>query len=758
MTDVGTPGTEPAGRSGTEPAGRSGTEPAGRSGTEPASLVSAVLDEESRRQAEAAALDDDDEVVDLASLPGVDGDEVPLRTVLDRDGRALLLTIGAMWGIGLAIFAMTAILAHEIGHRYHFSFRFLVLVATLPGFTIVLLSQALGNLVDRSTTNRPLVMRWMLALSVVALLLSGAAFNRWEFLGVLAFTGAGVLATVPVQSALLADAFPMRARPGVCAAYVTIGAAGFVVGPLLVALGAGLFAGDAEWRACFFIAAALVAALALVVGRLPDARRGRAEVEEIFHDDGAISDERLSMLHALTRFRQIATLRYVTLGLLAMGFGFIGWGLWFNFWLQGHFQLDAADRALLLALMALPALAATPFIGRLTGHAFRRAPHRAVGLSAVLLLGFNLAVVGWWTHTVATTIVIGALGFVCVVGAIASILPVAQAVIPPQTRAQGLGAFINSLFIGAFILGAPIVEFWPELERQHTTVSLFVPSVTVLGAGLMLYGARFVERDMRRTVEELREERARADAVRAGAETPLLQVHNLDFSYGPVQVLFDIDIEVRGGETLAVLGTNGAGKSTLLRVISGLGVPDRGVVRLDGETITYLPAEAHARKGIVQVRGADVFPGLSVRDNLLAALAAHPEARRGAERRIANVFAVFPALGARRNQDAALLSGGEQQMLALGCALLFEPRLLLIDELSLGLGPLVVQSLLAVVERLKAEGCTMVIVEQSLNIASAISDRVVFIEKGRIRFDGPSSELSARDDLARAVFLGGEGG
>jgi ABC-type branched-subunit amino acid transport system ATPase component len=742
MTDVDTPGTEPA----------------GRSGTEPATLVSAVLDEESRRQAEAAAVDDGGEVVDLASLPGVDGDEVPLRTVLDRDGPDLLLTVGAMWGLGFAIFAMTAILAHEIAHQYHFSFRFLVQVAILPGFTILLVSQPLGNLVDRSTTNRPRVMRWMLALSAVALLLSGAAFYRWEFLGVLAFTGTGVLATVPVQSSMLADAFPIRARPGVFAAYVTIGAAGFVVGPLLVALGTGLFAGNAEWRACFFVAAALATVLAFVAGRLPDARRGGAEVEEIFHDDGDISDEHLSTLHALTRFRQIATLRYMTLGLLAMGFGFIGWGLWFNLWLQGHFQLDATDRALLLALMALPALVATPFIGRLAGHAFRRAPHRAVGLSAVLLLGFNLALVGWWTHTVATTIVIGALGFACVVGAIASILPVAQAVIPPQTRAQGFGAFINSLFIGAFVAGAPIIEFWPELERQHTTLSLFVPFVTVLGAGLMLYGSRFVERDMHRTVEELQEERTRAEAVRAGAEPPLLQVRNLAFSYGPVQVLFDIDVDVRRGETLAVLGTNGAGKSTLLRVISGLGLPDRGVVRFDGETITYLPAEARARKGIVQVRGADVFPGLSVRDNLRAALAAHPEERRDAERRIANVFDAFPALGPRHNQDAASLSGGEQQMLALGCALLFEPRLLLIDELSLGLAPLVVQSLLAVVERLKAEGYTMVIVEQSLNIASAISDRVVFVEKGRIRFDGPTSELAARDDLARAVFLGGEGG
>jgi ABC-type branched-subunit amino acid transport system ATPase component len=308
------------------------------------------------------------------------------------------------------------------------------------------------------------------------------------------------------------------------------------------------------------------------------------------------------------------------------------------------------------------------------------------------------------------------------------------------------------------IAGAPLVDFWPELERQHTALSIVVPLLTVLGAGLMLNGSRFAERDMRRMVEELEEERARADEERGGTELPLLQVRNLDFSYGPVQVLFDVNFDVHRGETLAVLGTNGAGKSTLLRVISGLGLPDRGVVRLLDETITYLPAEARSRKGVVQVRGADVFPGLSVRDNLRAALAAHPAERRDSARRIANVFDVFPALSARRNQDAASLSGGEQQMLALGCALLFEPQLLLIDELSLGLAPLVVHSLLAVVERLKAEGYTMVIVEQSLNIASAISDRVVFIEKGRIRFDGPTSELAARDDLARAVFLGGEGG
>src|SRR5262249_37092619 len=160
--------------------------------------------------------------------------------------RALLVTVGVMWGLGFAIFAMTAILAAKVAHHYDFSLRFLVQVAVLPGFTIVLVSQPLGNYVDRATTNRPRVLRWMLAVSVLGLALAGAAFERWEFLGVLAFTGAGVLATVPVQCSLLADAFPLRARPMVFASYVSIGAVGFVVGPLLVAATTGLFDGEAE--------------------------------------------------------------------------------------------------------------------------------------------------------------------------------------------------------------------------------------------------------------------------------------------------------------------------------------------------------------------------------------------------------------------------------------------------------------------------------------------------------------------------------
>ena len=253
---------------------------------------------------------------------------------------------------------------------------------------------------------------------------------------------------------------------------------------------------------------------------------------------------------------------------------------------------------------------------------------------------------------------------------------------------------------------------------------------------------------------ELTEEKAEHDRVTAShSAAPAVQVRNLDFSYGTVQVLFDVDLDVARGETLALLGTNGAGKSTLLRVISGLGVPSRGVVRLHGRTITYTDPEVRARLGIVQLMGGNaVFGSLSVDENLRMAGFHYDGAEL--DRRVDGALGRFPAVAARRRAPAGDLSGGQQQMLALAMALVHEPEVLIIDELSLGLAPIMVQQLLATVRELKAQGLTMIIVEQSLNVALAIADRAVFMEKGQVRFDGPTAELAERDDLARAVFLG----
>ena len=242
-------------------------------------------------------------------------------------------------------------------------------------------------------------------------------------------------------------------------------------------------------------------------------------------------------------------------------------------------------------------------------------------------------------------------------------------------------------------------------------------------------------------------------------QVPAIQVDAIDFAYGHVQVLFDVNFEVRRGEVLALLGTNGAGKSTILRLIAGLGTPSRGAVRLHGTTITYVAPEQRVKYGIRLLPGGKgVFPYMTIRENLEMGAYIYRSDHADRDRRIARVLDMFEVLAARQDEMAVALSGGQQQMLALAITLLHDPDVLLIDELSLGLSPIVVEQLLAVVEQLKRDGLTIVIVEQSLNVALSIADRAVFLEKGRVRFEGSAAELAGRDDLARAVFLGREGG
>ena len=236
----------------------------------------------------------------------------------------------------------------------------------------------------------------------------------------------------------------------------------------------------------------------------------------------------------------------------------------------------------------------------------------------------------------------------------------------------------------------------------------------------------------------------------------ILEARDIEFSYGRLQVLFGISVHVDPGEALALLGTNGAGKSTLLRALCGLDAPTAGQVLLDGEDVTGVPAEELVSRGIVLISGGRaVFPDMTVDENLeLQALTVRRRPDWVRERR-ARVLELFPRLGERLRQPAGSLSGGEQQQLALAKAILLEPKVLCIDELSLGLAPIVVQELLGIVRAINDDGVAIVLVEQSLNIASELCTRAVFLEKGAVRFEGNPAELLERDDVARAVFLGG---
>jgi ABC-type branched-subunit amino acid transport system ATPase component len=221
-----------------------------------------------------------------------------------------------------------------------------------------------------------------------------------------------------------------------------------------------------------------------------------------------------------------------------------------------------------------------------------------------------------------------------------------------------------------------------------------------------------------------------------------------------VKVLFGVDLSVGEGEIVALLGTNGAGKSTVLRVMAGLMPATSGRFVYRGRDVTDLDAVDRVELGIVTVPGGrGVFASLTVAENLrLGGWLLRSDAK-ALEQAVTDVLALFPVLARRLQIRASELSGGEQQMLTLAQALMCKPKLLLIDELSLGLAPTVVAELLEVVRKLASEGTTVVVVEQSLNVAAAIAPTAVFLERGEVRFSGPTSQLVSRPDLARAVFL-----
>ncbi len=233
----------------------------------------------------------------------------------------------------------------------------------------------------------------------------------------------------------------------------------------------------------------------------------------------------------------------------------------------------------------------------------------------------------------------------------------------------------------------------------------------------------------------------------------MLQAEHVNVAYNTLQVLWDVSLEVREGEIVALIGSNGAGKTTLLRTISGLMKPLFGTIRFLGEDITNLPPHDICRRGVIQVpEGRALFPRMRVIENL--ELGAYlPEARAQRHETIERVYRLFPRLKERWRQDAGTLSGGEQQMVAIGRALMARPKLLMLDEPSLGLAPVLVETMMDVLTQLNAEGMTILLVSQEVHQALAIAHRAYVIENGHIVRSGTSHELRD-DDAIRSAYLG----
>jgi ABC-type branched-subunit amino acid transport system ATPase component len=569
-----------------------------------------------------------------------------------------------------------------------------------------------------------------------------------------------------VHRPLLFDSYRPDARVRVLSIYRGASVVGLIAAPLLVAATA---AAGFTWRAVFVVLGVVSLGAAAASLRLRDPGFGRLDAAEVraavrreetgVADDARLGDyaePRLTFFEGIRRLFVLPTVgrllaAWATLG--AMVFPLVTYAFFF---LDERWNVGPSGRALFFAAAWAGSIPALAWFGTRGEDAFRRDPARLVRLTAGLLV---VAGTGIAVAAASPVFVVTLVAFAVVFAAAATLPPALSmlllSIVPPRLRAHAsalAGIFLTGVGgIGGLLLLGGIDR------RFGIDTALFLLAVPCLVAALVVRSARTtIGADLDRMVDEIIEREEIGLLQASGGHVPMLACRRLDFSYGQVQVLFDVDFTVDDGEMVALLGTNGAGKSTLLRVISGLGLPSRGSVHYCGSDITFLDAERRVGLGITQVPGGRaVFGPMSVVDNLRVFGFSHGRDRTAVERGIDAAFDAFPRLAERRDALASTLSGGEQQMLGLGKAFILRPRVLLIDELSLGLAPKIVAELLEMVRRINAAGAAIVLVEQSVNIALSVVEHAYFMEKGEIRFDGRAADLLGRRDLLRSVFLEG---
>ena len=666
-------------------------------------------------------------------------------------GSAGLYPLAILFGLNMADEldrSAYLILLPEIRDSFGLSNTGILSIVALAAAVALLLTVPIAHLADRSSRVR-------IALIGAALwgafsLGTGIAVTTWMLITMRSGAAIGQGVVFPTHNSLLADYYPIASRPRVYSIHRAANSVGVILGLLV---GAGL-ARMFDWRAPFVVFAIPTFLLVIAGSRLADPGRGHFEREAANLDvDTSLEEEPPSFAEALRMVWTIRSLRRIFVALPFLAASIVGLGSLASLQYSETFGLTEVQRAMANVPVQLVELLGV-FIGaKLTTRAFRKgAPEifrilaASSAVAAVGALGFALA------PTVALTVVAHSL----VAGALVIVGPGVMAslslAIPPRARSMGFS--IGAMWVLPGLLVIPFVGWLGDSWGFRWGLLVLVP-VFLIGGLLLSSVSSLIDEDIAQ-VWTGTATRAQMLQDRADGKLPLLSVRGVQVSYGDVRVLFGVDLDVAEGEVIALLGTNGAGKSTLLKAIAGVAIADRGAVVFDGRDITHAPPDEIAPRGIALVPGGQgVFPGLSVGENLRAAgwMLRRQESVRAA--RIEEALALFPILGQRLDDPAADLSGGQQQMLALAMAFLAEPRLLMIDELSLGLAPVVVEQLLGVVRGLRDRGTTVILVEQSVNVALTVADTAYFMEKGEIRFHGPTAELLERPDVLRSVFLHG---
>ncbi len=569
---------------------------------------------------------------------------------------------------------------------------------------------------------------------------------------VIARTGTGIGRAVvsPTHNALLADYYPIAVRAEVYGFHRMANAVGAFIGPL----SAGLLAYWFGWRAPFILFVIPTIVFVIMGLRLREPNRGRWEREAAGADAATIETEEQppSFAESIRILWAVGTLRRIWISLPFLSASVIGFIFLTALYYEEVFGLNEAQRGL-VAAVSEPAQVVGIMIGiPLASRLMARDPGLALRLTSILTVFiaaafavFALSPVLWLA--IAMNVMFTGLAAILTPAIFASL----SLAIPPKVRSMGFA--MASLFIIPGALSLIVIGAIADRYGLRQGLLLVVP-IFLIGGQILATASTHVKADITQ-VWTSTAARAEVQRLRNEGVAKLLFLRDVDVAYDGVQVLFGVDFEVDEGEIVALLGTNGAGKSTLLKSISGLVEAQAGAIIFDGRDMTYAPPHEVAARGVIQVPGGQgVFPGLRVDENLrLAGWLRRGDADLDAA--VSDVLKRFPALAERLGDPAGDLSGGQQQMLTLGMAFIHRPRLLMIDELSLGLAPTVVEDLVALVRDIAASGTTVIVVEQSVNVALELAETAYFMEKGEIRFHGPTVDLLDRPDVLRSVFLEG---
>ena len=728
--------------------------------TDTADLAAAVLAEESKRRATQAERDARTVLPDDL-LPGVGEDAMTLKESLAKGGLAMVLFMFLLNVIDDLPRAVRVV-APDIQDTFGISDTALAFVLSFGGVALVLGAVPMATLADR--IKRVTIIPIASLIWAFTMALSALAANPFQLFMTSTLTGLGQSYRIPVSNSLLSDSYPVQSRSRIFAIEGIGRPIGQLLGPLLVGGVAAAAGGTEGWRWAFVVLAIPPVIVGLASISLNEPQRGQYDQEAVLgktldrKEQEEAEELPISIGQAFARLKKVRTFYYLSVGVGVVGFALIAVPLQFNLLLEDKYAFGPLKRGVVESFIWIVAIPLLPVAGRLFDRTFRVDPPRMMRLAGWMVVAAGgFYAIGLPLKPIGGLVITVALAQAAITAAFVAAGPIIAAVSPFRIRALAFAFLPVFVFLMGGFVGGLFVGSLSDTFGNRTAMLAVAPIACVIGGMLIVYGSRFIRYDISLAVEELLEERDEVERMHdAPEDVPVLQVRNLDFSYGPVQVLFDVGLEVNRGEVLALLGTNGAGKSTLLRAISGLSVPERGVIRLNGRTITYTDAERRFAEGIVQLRGgAGIFPDLTIGENLQTSVLAAGLDKAEIQRRVDTAVQRFPALDGRLGEKAGDLSGGQQQMMALAMALMHQPEVLIIDELSLGLAPLVVQELLRVIEGLRAEGMTMIIVEQSVNIALSLADRAVFLEKGAVRFRGTAQELTEQGDLAAAVLLGG---